>query len=68
MEGPVRKAHEADEEGHLVRRVQSLPDLFRQGLRRLCVQGDPLRLPLEGGQGGPVAQVGVEEAALAGAS
>ena len=51
---------------HLILRIQRLPPLLRQGLRRLRVQDDPLRVPLEGGQGIPVPQVGVEEAALPG--
>ena len=46
--------------------TDTVPHLLRQGLRRLGVQNDPLRVPLEGGQGIPVPQVGVEEAALPG--
>lgn len=54
------------EQGHLVVLVQGFPKLFRQRIGAGCVQSDPLRLALEGGEGIAVAHVGVDEAALAG--
>ena len=64
--GAVRQADIPDEQGDLVLRVQGLPQLGGQVLRRGGVQSHPHRLPLEGGQGIPIPLIGVEEAALAG--